>query len=413
VTNNHVIDGADQVKISLADKREFAVDVVLKDPRADLAVLRVKGDGKERFPVIDFGNSDDLQVGDVVLAVGNPFGVGQTVTHGIVSAVARTQVGISDYSSSSRPTPRSIPAIRAARWSTWPGASLASTPRSSRARAAPGRGLRHSRHHGAAGGELGALGRQRGQAALARRQASGADAGAVPGVQSAAASGVVITSVTDKGPAARAGLKAGDVIVSVGARRSTTQRLRLPLHHARAGRQGRARRGARRQGEQGRGRARDRAGMPRDEIVIEARSPFTGAKVANLSPALADELRLDSSTEGVVVVEVADGTLAQQFGFQRGDVLLGSTAPRSPRPPTCKRPPRPAPGLAHHHPARRPADFSRVRRMSSRPKRGAAPSLFAAAGWTTMRRGRWPTSCGRKSWPTSSARTSCSGRTAR
>src|SRR5205823_5009459 len=67
------------------------------DPRADLAVLRVKDDGKERFPVIDFGNSDDLQVGDVVLAVGNPFGVGQTVTHGIVSAVARTQVGISDY----------------------------------------------------------------------------------------------------------------------------------------------------------------------------------------------------------------------------------------------------------------------------------------------------------------------------
>ena len=97
VTNNHVIDGADQVKISLADKREFAVDVVLKDPRADLAVLRVKDDKKERFPVIDFGNSDDLQVGDVVLAIGNPFGVGQTVTHGIVSAVARTQVGISDY----------------------------------------------------------------------------------------------------------------------------------------------------------------------------------------------------------------------------------------------------------------------------------------------------------------------------
>src|SRR6478752_7760553 len=97
VTNNHVIDGADQVKISLADKREFPVDVVLKDPRADLAVLRVKEANSERFPVIDFGNSDDLQVGDVVLAVGNPFGVGQTVTHGIVSAVARTQVGISDY----------------------------------------------------------------------------------------------------------------------------------------------------------------------------------------------------------------------------------------------------------------------------------------------------------------------------
>ena len=96
VTNNHVIDGADQVKVSLADKREFAVEIVLKDARTDLAVLRVK-DGRERFPVLEFGNSDELQVGDVVLAIGNPFGVGQTVTHGIVSAVARTQVGITDY----------------------------------------------------------------------------------------------------------------------------------------------------------------------------------------------------------------------------------------------------------------------------------------------------------------------------
>ena len=61
---------------------------------------------------------------------------------------------------------------------------------------------------------------------------------------------------------------------------------------------------------------------PRDEILIEARSPFGGAKVANISPALADELRLDAATEGVVVVDITDGTLAQQFGFQRGDILL-------------------------------------------------------------------------------------------
>ncbi len=64
--------------------------------RSDLAVLRLK-DGHERFAAVDFGDSDALQVGDMVLAIGNPFGVGQTVTHGIVSAVARTQVGITDY----------------------------------------------------------------------------------------------------------------------------------------------------------------------------------------------------------------------------------------------------------------------------------------------------------------------------
>src|SRR6267154_247689 len=96
MTNNHVIEGANEVKIALADKREFEAEIVLKDARTDLAVLRVK-DGREKFTAIDLGNSDELQVGDVVLAVGNPFGVGQTVTHGIVSALARTQVGISDY----------------------------------------------------------------------------------------------------------------------------------------------------------------------------------------------------------------------------------------------------------------------------------------------------------------------------
>ena len=96
VTNNHVIEGADQIKVSLADKREFEAEIVLKDARSDLAVLRI-GDKKERFAAIDLGDSDALQVGDVVLAIGNPFGVGQTVTHGIVSAVARTQIGITDY----------------------------------------------------------------------------------------------------------------------------------------------------------------------------------------------------------------------------------------------------------------------------------------------------------------------------
>src|SRR6202043_3011085 len=96
VTNVHVIEGADEVKVSLSDKREFEAEIILKDPRSDLAVLRLKG-AREQFPTLDFANSDELMVGDVVLAIGNPFGVGETVTHGIISALARTQVGITDY----------------------------------------------------------------------------------------------------------------------------------------------------------------------------------------------------------------------------------------------------------------------------------------------------------------------------
>src|SRR5271168_4527279 len=95
VTNYHVIEGMTEVKVALSDKREFEAQIVLRDPRTDLAVLRLKGGGN--FPVLELGDSDALEVGDFVIAIGDPFGVGQTVTQGIVSALARTQVGISDF----------------------------------------------------------------------------------------------------------------------------------------------------------------------------------------------------------------------------------------------------------------------------------------------------------------------------
>jgi len=95
VTNQHVIEGMTEIKIALSDKREFAAEIVLRDPRTDLAVLKMKG--ISRVPAIELGDSDGIEVGDLVLAIGNPFGVGQTVTHGIVSALARTQVGAADY----------------------------------------------------------------------------------------------------------------------------------------------------------------------------------------------------------------------------------------------------------------------------------------------------------------------------
>jgi Do/DeqQ family serine protease len=324
VTNNHVIDGADQVKISLADKREFAVDVVLKDSRADLAVLRVKEANNERFPVIDFGNSDELQVGDVVLAVGNPFGVGQTVTHGIISAVARTQVGISDYQFFIQTDAAINPGNSGGALVDMAGRLVGiNTAIFSRSGGSVGVGfaipatmvrlvVSSARAGGSAvrrpwlGAKLQALTPELSQAFNLQRP-----------------SGVVITSVTDKSPAARAGLKAGDVIVSVGGQavddpnafdyRFMTNELggKAELGMVRGGKESKVFVALETAPE-----------LPRDEILIESRSPFLGAKVANLSPALADELRLDTSTEGVVVVEIADGAPAQQFGFQRGDILL-------------------------------------------------------------------------------------------
>src|SRR5271170_6397847 len=96
VTNNHVIEGMTEAKVALSDHRELETTIVLRDSRSDLAVLKIKGGGDD-YPVLELGDSDAIEVGDFVLAIGNPFGVGQTVTQGIVSALARTQIGINDY----------------------------------------------------------------------------------------------------------------------------------------------------------------------------------------------------------------------------------------------------------------------------------------------------------------------------
>ncbi|MDH5411148.1 MAG: trypsin-like peptidase domain-containing protein, partial [Alphaproteobacteria bacterium] len=98
VTNNHVIVGAQEITVVLADRREYGATIVLADDRTDLAVLRIDTNGEE-LPSLAFADSDALEVGDIVLAIGNPFGVGQTVTSGIVSALARTRVGVADYRS--------------------------------------------------------------------------------------------------------------------------------------------------------------------------------------------------------------------------------------------------------------------------------------------------------------------------
>jgi serine protease DegQ len=94
LTNNHVIEGADEIEVQLADQRRAKAKVVGADPETDVAVLKIALD---KLPVITFGDADAIQVGDVVLAIGNPFGVGQTVTSGIVSALGRNQLGINTF----------------------------------------------------------------------------------------------------------------------------------------------------------------------------------------------------------------------------------------------------------------------------------------------------------------------------
>jgi Do/DeqQ family serine protease len=323
VTNNHVIEGADQVKVSLSDKREFEAEIVLKDSRSDLAVLRLK-DAHEKFPTLDFANSDELLVGDVVLAIGNPFGVGQTVTHGIISALARTQVGITDYQffiqTDAAINPGNSGGALVDMTGKLVGVNTAIFSRSGGSQgigfAIPANMVRVVVASAKSGGKavkrpwLGA-----------RLQAVTPEIAETMGLH--LPSGALVANVVPNSPAARAGLKLSDLIVDIDGqtvddpnafdyrfatrplggtsqidvqRGGKTVKLTVPLETA--------------------------PDVGRNEIVLTTRSPLQGAKVANISPAVADELHLDADIEGVVVTDLAGDGTAASLGFQKGDIIL-------------------------------------------------------------------------------------------
>ena len=323
VTNNHVIEGADQVKVSLADKREFDAEMVLKDSRSDLAVLRLKAQN-ERFPALEFADSDALQVGDVVLAIGNPFAVGQTVTHGIVSAVARTQVGITDYQFFIQTDAAINPGNSGGALVDLGGKLVGiNTAIFSRSGGSQGIGFAipanmvkvvvASARSGVSTVKRPWLG--------ARLQAVTPEIADSLGLKRPA--GALIASVAPSSPAARAGLKTSDLIVAIDGQPIDDPNA-FDYRFATKAIGGSTRLGIVRAG-------RELAlnvvleGLPdtaHEELVIASPSPFQGAKVSNLSPALADDLRLDPSAQGVVILDVASGSPAQNLGFQRGDLVV-------------------------------------------------------------------------------------------
>jgi Do/DeqQ family serine protease len=323
VTNYHVIEGASEVKVALSDKREFDAEIALKDQRSDLAILRIKG-AHERFPVLEFGNSDELQVGDVVLAIGDPFGVGQTVTHGIVSAVARTQVGTSDYQFFIQTDAAINPGNSGGPLVDMNGRLV---------------GI-NSAIYSRSGGSQGigfaipanmvrvVVASARNGGAAVKRPWLGAKLQEVtPEIADSLGlkrpSGALVASVVAGGPAARAGIKTGDLIASIDGV-SVEDPNAFDYRFATKQLGGTAQVGLVRDGHEV-VLPVALQGLPdtaRNEIEIRDHSPFLGATVANLSPALADELRLDTQSEGVVITNVASGSAAQSLGFQRGDVVL-------------------------------------------------------------------------------------------
>ena len=323
VTNYHVIEGMTQVKVALSDRREFEAEIVLRDPRTDLAVLRIKGG--DHFPFMQMGDSDALEVGDFVIAVGDPFGVGQTVTQGIVSALARTDVGASDYGFFIQTDAAINPGNSGGALADLDGKLVGiNSMIYSRSGGSMGigfaipvnmvKGVVSAALHGGKTVKRPWLG-----ATLQDVSKDIADNLGLP-----RPAGALVVDVVERGPAAAAGLKRGDVIAAIDGRsvddaESVDFRLGIePLGGSASLKVIRN------------GRTLDLPLKlesapeipPRDTLTIRGQSPFAGAEVMNLSPAVKEELSLKGASKGVVVASVADGSTAAQVGVQKGDIVV-------------------------------------------------------------------------------------------
>jgi Do/DeqQ family serine protease len=327
VTNNHVIKGSgeEQITVALTDGREFPAKIILKDEQTDLAVLRLDAKGVT-FPSLSFDDSDSLQVGDLVLAIGDPFGVGQTVTSGIVSALARTQVGISDYQFFIQTDAAINPGNSGGALIDMDGrlvginTAIFSTSGGSHGIgfAIPSNMVRLVVQSALHGGKI-------------RRPWFGASLQPVsPDIAESLGldrpAGALITSVNDKGPAAHAGLRVGDVVVSVDGK-AVQDPEAFRYRFVTKGVGGQAELGIFRKGKTFTTTIALLAPIedpPRNTRELTGHHPLSGCKVANLSPAVAQELGMeDDSKQGVVVLEVKPNSPADRLGIKRGDIIVG------------------------------------------------------------------------------------------
>ncbi len=323
ITNNHVIEGADEITVVLSDRRELAAKLVGTDQQSDIAVLQIQDAGGP-LPFLDPDDSDIVEVGDLVLAIGNPFGVGQTVTSGIISALARSNVGVSDIGSFIQTDAAINPGNSG-------GALIASDGRLI--------GI-NTAIFSQSGGSIGIgfavptnLVRTvlagilaEGRAVRPWLGASGQSVSAelAKALGMARPGGVVVQRVARASPAGRAGLAGGDIVLAVNGKEvSGDNDLKFALATMPVGSQAEftINRGGK---EQKLKIALEAAPeVPaRDVTRLEGRQPFAGATVANFNPALAEELRIDFDETGVIVLDVAQGSIAGRVGVQRGDRIV-------------------------------------------------------------------------------------------
>ncbi|MEM9357440.1 MAG: Do family serine endopeptidase [Pseudomonadota bacterium] len=326
VTNSHVVKSHGQAKIRVVlwDRREFSARIVSIDDKTDIAILQIQ-DAKEKFRYLSFEDSDALEVGDIVLAIGNPFGVGQTVTSGIVSALARTGVGKSDaqvfIQTDAAINPGNsggalvdmngrLVGINTAIYSKTGGShGIGFAIPSNLVRlyvnsAVTGRKIERPW----IGGRLRTVSRPIAESLGLQRVA-----------------GAVVARLYTRGPAAKAGLKVGDVIVAVDGREVATARAALYRLTTR-GIGSSAEIDVIRRGRRLKVSLPLRSApkpKPGDIRNLSGQHPLDGARVANLVPTVIDRLKVDvSEGDGVAILSVSPGSIAENIGFRPRDILV-------------------------------------------------------------------------------------------
>jgi serine protease Do len=324
LTNNHVVDGADEVKVGLdSGKREVVAEIVGRDPKTDLAVLKI--DAKDLTPAV-FGDSDSLEVGDTVLAIGNPFGIGQTVTSGIVSATGRGGLGIEEYEDFIQTDAAINPGNS--------GGALVD---------ADGRliGI-NTAIYSRTGGFMGlgfAIPSDLARSVMEQLITKGKIERGFIGVNLQELSadlkrefkvdtGALVTGVTPGSAADKAGIKQGDVITKFdGASVDDPRRLKLMVGRHAPGtevkleviRDGKEKTYTLKLGESQRD---SKSSESDDDTQNSEEDTLNGVGVADISPAYREQFDIPRDIKGVIVVSVDADSAAAKTGLREGDVIM-------------------------------------------------------------------------------------------